>query len=761
MLLSFLSGSCGLAYEVLYSRILSSYLGSMFYVSGSILFSFLFGLGLGSILEKKVGSKLKYLELLIGLYALFTAFLFEFNGMPVARFAANLASYHPLLLSTFCILFLLPPAVLIGVCVPAFSRRAVGFYKNTEASFRLVYAFYNLGAAAVILLIEFYLVRTVRLTTCLKILSLVNLSVFLALSLLKIKTSYSNLEEKFRLSRVEAVLFTLCFLSGVFQILFLKVSYNLWGPLNENFAIIISVSTLSIFLASALSSRFKISFQSLLYLTAFSVLLPFVFAKDMVSLYSHVIYYYGEAYDIEFLIKYVAIFSLSFLPMTAFGAALPVFKSSYSKTSVGNVMAVSSFGNAAGYLATTLFLHEHFHETTLLIFIALSLFILCFYLSKTFNLKRFVFLSLSSTLLILCFSYRWPYVDMSIGYRVLMNPANLKTHRSWTDARYREFKKYDSSVLITDFDDGGKILSHNGYRSLRFFNDNVTLQEMISGLVSVLFAENRKKALVLGLGSGVTAGAVAQMYKNTEVVEINPAILKVVDEFSEENLGVMKKTKVYIQDGIVRLLNSPKKYDVIFNTSTSPYYFSSNKLWSKEVLKVMADKLEPGGVYTSWIDTRVGKKGFTILNNTLKTVFKDCVYLYLSSAYFSYTCSKENLELKSQFEFSEELKKSFKNHLGEKYDIYSFLKNLLISETFTPIESSNKKINSLNFPALEYTFKAFPDNMVYFLRENLKKASRIDPFSKKKLDYKAYHQKCRAWAILGSDIWTHICVDEH
>jgi len=393
-------------------------------------------------------------------------------------------------------------------------------------------------------------------------------------------------------------------------------------------------------------------------------------------------------------------------------------------------------------------LDEHFHETTLFISGALILLAFYFILAELSSYKILT-LSFCSVLLLACFLVRWPYADMAMGYRVLMNPINLKNQRSWTDVKYTEYKKYDSSVLIADFKDGGRVLSLNGYVSLRFINSYVTIRELVSGLIPVLFTESREKALVLGLGSGVTAGATAQMYKDTEVVEINPAIFKVVREFSKENLDVMNNAKVVLQDGIIKLLSSPKKYDTIVNTITSPYYFSSNKIWTKEIFKLISDKLKPGGVYASWVDTQHGEKGFTILENTLKTAFEECVYTFLYESYFAFVCSNDKLKIQPKIEYTKSLKRVFKRFSKESEDIHSFLEKILISREFAYKDTKVKTINSLNFPALEFTFKAFPDNLKYFLRENLKKAVGLDPLTGDVLSKAERKARCAAWSVIG------------
>ncbi len=71
--LAIASGWCGIAYELLYSRLLTTYLGDMFHVNAAILTSFLLGIGLGSAIAHRFTRWLWLIELLIGAYAFLVA----------------------------------------------------------------------------------------------------------------------------------------------------------------------------------------------------------------------------------------------------------------------------------------------------------------------------------------------------------------------------------------------------------------------------------------------------------------------------------------------------------------------------------------------------------------------------------------------------------------------------------------------------------------------------------------------------------------
>src|SRR5262245_33888568 len=61
-----LSGTCGLAYEVLYPRTLSNFIGDQFTVSASILLTFMLGIGLGTLYAHRLWRWLWLIEAAVG-----------------------------------------------------------------------------------------------------------------------------------------------------------------------------------------------------------------------------------------------------------------------------------------------------------------------------------------------------------------------------------------------------------------------------------------------------------------------------------------------------------------------------------------------------------------------------------------------------------------------------------------------------------------------------------------------------------------------
>ena len=153
--LALLSGCCGLAYEVLYVRALTTILGDMFYVHAALLSTFLVGIGLGAKVAHRWLRWLWVFEILTGLYAL---------GLPtLSRWFSQLPIMTPITSSPsltifLTIAFISLPSLLIGFSIPLFSAY-IKAYNPQRLSFQWIYRVYNLGAFLSILGVELILIR--------------------------------------------------------------------------------------------------------------------------------------------------------------------------------------------------------------------------------------------------------------------------------------------------------------------------------------------------------------------------------------------------------------------------------------------------------------------------------------------------------------------------------------------------------------------------------------------------------------------------
>lgn len=161
----------------------------------------------------------------------------------------------------------------------------------------------------------------------------------------------------------------------------------------------------------------------------------------------------------------------------------------------------------------------------------------------------------------------------------------------------------EATVLVTKRT-GMKSLRINGKVDASSELDMGT--QAILGHVPIFLHNNPQKVFVIGLGSGVTAGAIAQHRKVKEIttVEIEPAVVEAAEKyFAKENYNVLNDPKMHlvIGDGRNYLLKTEKQFDVITSEPSNPWLLGESNLFTKEFFELGKKRLQSDGVFFQWI----------------------------------------------------------------------------------------------------------------------------------------------------------------
>jgi spermidine synthase len=153
--LSALSGICGLSYQILYSRILSTYFGSISYVAAAIIGGFLLGIAIGPLIARRLTPYIAHVEALVGIVGAAAAVFFMSMGSAPLAWVGGIAG-SPLLIALSAGVIISIPALLIGLSLPLFAiyLRYARIDSEDSDGFRVSYLFYNLGAGVCVLLVE-------------------------------------------------------------------------------------------------------------------------------------------------------------------------------------------------------------------------------------------------------------------------------------------------------------------------------------------------------------------------------------------------------------------------------------------------------------------------------------------------------------------------------------------------------------------------------------------------------------------------------
>jgi spermidine synthase len=155
--------------------------------------------------------------------------------------------------------------------------------------------------------------------------------------------------------------------------------------------------------------------------------------------------------------------------------------------------------------------------------------------------------------------------------------------------------------------------------------------QVLCSLLPLQYAPSLDDVLVIGLASGVTAGAVSLVpeVKNLEVVELEPAIRRAAMHFGAHNHDVLKdpRLKLIHNDGRNHVLLSPEgAYDVIVSEPSNPWISGVSNLFTHEFFELGKTRLKPGGVWSQWVQMYgMGTEDLRTLLRTFAEVYPNVI----------------------------------------------------------------------------------------------------------------------------------------
>jgi spermidine synthase len=151
--------------------------------------------------------------------------------------------------------------------------------------------------------------------------------------------------------------------------------------------------------------------------------------------------------------------------------------------------------------------------------------------------------------------------------------------------------------------------------------------QVLLGQLPVLLSptEPHGDALIIGFGSGVTAGAIATWgYNRIVAAEIEPAVIRGSRYFTRENLGVLNdaRLELRIDDGRRVVDRSQRRFAVITSEPSNLWMSGVSLLFTREFFELVSARLLDGGVFCQWLHLyQVGQDDVRTLLRTVAEVF--------------------------------------------------------------------------------------------------------------------------------------------
>jgi SAM-dependent methyltransferase len=150
--------------------------------------------------------------------------------------------------------------------------------------------------------------------------------------------------------------------------------------------------------------------------------------------------------------------------------------------------------------------------------------------------------------------------------------------------------------------------------------------QIMGGLLGAALLPKLKRALVIGLGTGSTAGWLASLpeIERVDVAEIEPAISHVARRCAAVNRDALNNPKLRILRGDARELLGVLHgdYDVIFSEPSNPYRAGVASLYAREFYAAVQRRLAPNGLFIQWLQAYdVDARGIRTIYATLASAF--------------------------------------------------------------------------------------------------------------------------------------------
>lgn len=138
-------------------------------------------------------------------------------------------------------------------------------------------------------------------------------------------------------------------------------------------------------------------------------------------------------------------------------------------------------------------------------------------------------------------------------------------------------------------------------------NLDFSTMALASAIPYVYLSANKQdlKSLIIGLGTGISAGYMAKFPKveAVDVVEISSAVRRGLPIFDPYNFEASKSSKIriYETDAFRHLKRSPSKYDLIMSEPSTIWVLGVENLFTREYYREIKSKLNDRGVFFQWV----------------------------------------------------------------------------------------------------------------------------------------------------------------
>jgi spermidine synthase len=644
----FASGFSGLSYEICWIRKASLIFGSTTFAMSIVTAVFFGGLAIGSYLfgqySRKIARPLMvyaFLEVGLGVIALLNPEMFVWaENLYRYFYPALIGSVTLLLLArlTLVTLVILPPTILMGATLPLFCSYYVNNKDKISLTVSMLYALNTLGAAIGTAVTGFKLIPIIGINKTIWLAAAINIVIGLVAYRQQRLTASMNipLEDPSsnpagraeKLGRDERIIYGLFFLSGFVaigtEVLWVRYLSLLIHNTVYTYTVTLTTTLAGIVLGSLLISKWgdRTRFRALWFgmvhmLNSLIVLSLMVLPADLwQKIMSSVSSSSRNAWIITLLLLVPSVLSGISFPLAI---RMAVDRPSLVGSRVGSMYAINTVGGILGSLLVGFLLLPYLGlQKSLFLTTALSFLIgggALLFLEQSISPK------VKFALVFLGFAC-WVSIPMVTGTQLPMDFLHESTEKL---IDYREGLEVNFAVKSAPHNNGVELDINRLWQGTSLKN-----QQIMAAHVPMMFHQNPKSVLVVGVGVGKTASRFLYYDVNRlDCVDVDSSLFDIIRKNFDSKWMDDKRVHLITEDGRNYINNTDSKYDVISVEVGQTFRPGISSFYTLDFYQHARSRLNANGILCQFIPIDlVNVAVFRSMINSFLQVFPNSVLWY-------------------------------------------------------------------------------------------------------------------------------------